>query len=387
MRPAIGWALRATVPITWPRIPAQATARLSGPAGAVPGMAAGYDEHSLSQQQAFSELLLPRLLAEIDARAAADDLVIADYGCASATTTAVLIERVLERRPRQRTTIVLQDLPGNDWDVTAATLARYGDICHRDHVHGKRCVGNRGCGRALHLTSARGSFHDRVLPTGSVDIAMSSTAFHWLSSTADLPDPGVLVYARSPGADSMAVRAWERRARDDWRRVIAHRGTELRPGGVLALTIPATDVHGRFSYRELGPAFEAALAALPAHRRDRPAGTPPRHCGRPLGFPFPWLGRTKPELVGGFAQQASPRGLVLRSIAVAQLCNPYHEGGDDDGAGAARYADSVMAWAGRMVDVLDHDAIRDLLTRELAARWAALERDYVQAVIVADKPA
>jgi hypothetical protein len=131
----------------------------------------------------------------------------------------------------------------------------------------------------VNIVAYENSFYEQVLPDASLDIAMSSTALHWLSDTSDLPDPKVSAYCRGPGADPVAVGAWEARAKSDWAELLKHRSMELAPGGCLAFAVPATDEDGNYSYQGVAPACEAVGQALPV---------------------FPWLGRTKSEIYEGF---------------------------------------------------------------------------------------
>ena len=91
---------------------------------------------------------------------------------------------------------------------------------------------------AVTVLSAPGNFYDRVMPTSTVDVALSSISFHWLSAANDLPQPDSDVDASVHPhfkPTSTWANAWRERGQDDWRCIVRRRADELRPGAIFRM--------------------------------------------------------------------------------------------------------------------------------------------------------
>ena len=75
-------------------------------------------------------------------------------------------------------------------------------------------------------------FHEQCYPSGTVDLAMSFTAMHWLSaSPASLVGDADRMHAAQCGAGGgEAAAAEQAQAARDWRAIMAARAKELREG-------------------------------------------------------------------------------------------------------------------------------------------------------------
>ena len=72
-------------------------------------------------------------------------------------------------------------------------------------------------------------FHEQCYPSGTVDLAMSFTAMHWLSaSPASLVGNADCMHAAQCRAGEAA--AEQAQAARDWRAIMAARAKELREG-------------------------------------------------------------------------------------------------------------------------------------------------------------
>ena len=243
-----------------------------------------YAETSLSQQASFRQLVCPLVLEHARLSDATTALTIADYGAADCRASASLVDELLSQQEEGRSfRYICQDLPGfvrlfrivrtvfvvphslstgnlrcltcchrktltlshmrtttthihisNDWDAAARELRDFGTLVpldtyndgHKDSSHDA----------AVTLLSAPGNFYDRVMPTSTVDVALSNIAFHWLSAANDLPLPESEANASVHPIfkpTSAWANAWRERARDDWRCIVRRRADELRPGGIF----------------------------------------------------------------------------------------------------------------------------------------------------------
>ena len=98
-------------------------------------------------------------------------------------------------------------------------------------------LASKGDGARQVCLSAPGNFFEQVLPSASVDLSLSGSSYHWLSSTDHLPRPEgcCLELAKFPPA---MRDAWAAQARTDWTTILRHRCAELKEGGMLMAIIP-----------------------------------------------------------------------------------------------------------------------------------------------------
>ena len=358
----------------------------------VTGMSGGgeYAAHSLSQQ-ACMRLLHAHVRAALrphqDSRTRC---VLADYGAADGLATRQLIEEAVEAGLQQRLDVVLQDLPGNDWQAAARILSPLGTLDapspgQSAPVSVLQMSTESGHGDvALRLFAAPGTFHVQVLPDGSVDLAVSGTALHWLSNGAALPRPGVPVVFH-PHVDPTVRAAWDAHAARDWKAILVARAAELRPGGKLIAVLPTLTPDGCSTYSALFDVMDQML------RRAESAGR--LKVGAREAFAVPASSRSHAAIREGFAQVPSLELEVLEQHVVA---SPYYdeaEAGTKAGraAFARRYVASVYAWAGPMLQGLavgeqrDADVFRTEMEGAIAARMEECKQDYIVSVLVAVK--
>ena len=196
-----------------------------------------YAENSLIQQMAFEEELHSHAVRFLRERAAsgARRPVIADHGAADGLTTCKLL-RELGETPF---VACLQDLSSNDWNATASIVKKFrGDLLQPAERLGEVLASSEESARQT-LVMAPGNFFEQVLPTGSVDLSISGSAYHWLSSIEDLPRPsGICLDVAHYPAEMRA--AWAARARADWATILSRRARELKVGGMLMAVVPCT---------------------------------------------------------------------------------------------------------------------------------------------------
>ena len=381
-------------------------------------MADDYARHALSQRGAF-EQTFPAALAQ--ARRFADEAVlrVADLGAADGVNSHGLIRDLLAERGGRPLIYSLVDLPTNAWAVAADHLRRAFGEREREIVitpgpgdasHGAVDVGSglhwgspeahgEACERALQQSPPPAAVISLAgiplqqapsLPPGSVHVAVSGTAMHWIAEAAGLASTGSVFPGYPDHTEEAERRAWAEAAARQWRRLLEMRGVELGPGGRLIAAVPASpasdpDRSGLYveligdmnrilaEWCEAGRigAATAAAAVVPVWMR----------AAEEIRAPFEAGG-------GAFA------GLELLSDDLFWLENPYW---DDDPATFARgYVRSVTAWGEplflRAFALEGTERARGLLAEflaELEQRVAVnpdrFRRDYVEALVICRK--
>ena len=197
-----------------------------------------YAENSLIQQVAFEEELHSHAVRFIRDRVASGVQcpVIVDHGAADGLTTCKLL-RELDETPF---VACLQDLSSNDWTAAAATLASMklgSGVLQPAERLGEALASSVSESCSQTFVMAPGNFFEQVLPTGSVDLSISGSSYHWLSSTDHLPrPPGICLDLSRFPADMRAE--WAAQARMDWATILSQRARELKVGGMLMAIVP-----------------------------------------------------------------------------------------------------------------------------------------------------
>lgn len=162
--------------------------------------------------------LIRRLVNSLEP--ASPEFRIADFGCGPGQSAIEAVRPAIEAwRAGGNTgciTVCHADQPGNDWNALFA-----------------RATGPEGYTRDagdIRIEACVGSFYDQMVGTGSVDIATSFAASHWLGGPVRLHSPGTVWFADLAPAARAELRD---RALADWSRFLHCRARELRPGGVL----------------------------------------------------------------------------------------------------------------------------------------------------------
>ena len=223
-------------------------------------MADDYAQYALSQRAAF-EATHPAVLAA--ARELADEPVlrVADLGAADGVNSHGLIRDLVEERAGRPLVYALVDLPTNAWAVTREHLRRaFGEAADgagvivipapgdADHFPSPEAHGE-GCRRATGsspppttVISMAGIPLQQApcLPPGSVHIAVTGTAMHWIADAAGLASTGSVFPGYPDHQDETERRAWAAAAERQWQRLLELRATELAPGGRFIAALPAS---------------------------------------------------------------------------------------------------------------------------------------------------
>ncbi len=383
-------------------------------------MADNYARYALSQRAAF-EATHPAVLAT--ARLLADEpvLCVVDLGAADGVNSHGLIRDVIEERTGRPLIYALVDLPTNAWAVAADHLRHaFGGTADGPGVfvipeHGKSGTGVADVGTGAHWASpeAHGEACRRALehsppptavislagipleqapclPPGSVHVAVSGTAMHWVAEAAGLASTGS-VFPGYPGHEDEAERrAWRVAAARQWERLLEMRAIELAPGGRLIAALPASpapDPERTGPYVEIIGHMNRILSDWCREGRiDAPTVAA-------VVVPV-WM-RTLDEIRAPFeARRGRFAGLELESAELFRLDNPYWD--DDPARFARRYVHSVTAWGEplllRAFALEGEDRARGLLSEflaELEERVAEdpdrYRRDYIEALVICRK--
>lgn len=308
----------------------------AGPAGDPPVagrlgvMATGgfYDRHSATQGAAADEgigLLVGAAAAldgpDAEQRRVAGPIIVADLGCAQGHNSLPPLRAAvsaLRARTAGPISVVHTDLPGNDW----ATLFEVIEHDAGSYLAGATEVYPSVVGR---------SFYGRLFAPGTLALAWSSSALHWLSRS---PGPVADHFFVQSSTDEEAKRAYRDRSAADWSAFLEHRAVELVPGGsVVLVDVLMTDDHG-MGAEALFDCLEQALRAA----RGRGDITATEYAA--IAYPT-WF-RSSDELRAPFVPHFTAAGgqvLVLDVLRPATLADPFRadlDAGAIDGYGRAQ---------------------------------------------------
>ncbi len=367
-------------------------------------MADDYARGALSQRAAF-EATHPAALGA--ARLFADErvLCVVDLGAADGVNSHGLIRDLAEQRAGRPLIYALVDLPTNAWRVAAEELRHvFGEAADEPRVVVIPAPGDAGpgvadAGTGAHYASpeAHGEACRRAvehspppatvismagiplqqapcLPPGSVHVAVTGTAMHWIADSGALASTGSVFPGYPDHRDEAERQAWRVAAAHQWQRLLEVRAMELAPDGRFIAALPASpapDPERTGLYVELIGDMNRVLADW------RRAGRISAATVAAVVVPV-WM-RTLDEIRGPFeAGGGSVDGLQLESAELFRLDNPYWH--DDPAVFAREYVRSVLAWG--------EPLMRSAFTREGEDRAPTLLADFLRTLEerVADAP-
>ena len=336
-------------------------------------MADDYARYALSQRAAF-EATHPAVLAA--ARLLADEPVlrVVDLGAADGVNSHGLIRDLAEERAGRPLIYALVDLPTNAWGVAADHLrhafggAAGGPAVVVIPVPGDAGPGVADVGTGAHYASpeAHGEACRRALeqgsppatvismagiplqqapslPTGSVHVAVSGTAMHWVADAAGLASSGSVFPGYPDHMDEAERRVWRVAAAEQWERLLEMRAMELAPGGWFIAALPASPApcpERTGLYVEIIGDMNRVLADWCRAGRIRAATV--------AAVVVPVWMRTLDEIRRPFeAGGGRVAGLELERAELFRLDNPYWH--DDPAVFARGYVRSVSAWGGPLL--------------------------------------
>uniref|UniRef100_A0A0E0E1D5 Jasmonate O-methyltransferase n=1 Tax=Oryza meridionalis TaxID=40149 RepID=A0A0E0E1D5_9ORYZ len=167
-------------------------------------------------------------------------MAIADLGCSSGPNALTLVSSTVDavyhhcaqqQQPPPEMCVFLNDLPSNDFNSVAKSLAtlkhRRGDLHDRPVV----------------ITGMiPGSFYERLFPCGSLHFVCSSNSLHWLSKAPeDLKEGKIPMYGMDEhlrlSRRAVVGEAYARQFRKDFTQFLSLRAQELVPGGRMVISL------------------------------------------------------------------------------------------------------------------------------------------------------
>ena len=161
--------------------------------------------------------------------------MLSDMGTADAGTSLSMVDSAIEavnaRAPGTPVSIVYSDQPRNDFNALITNVYGLGPFETYLDKHSN----------VFPLVSGT-TFYKQIVPADTLDIGFSATAMHWMSSKVC----NITNHVQAVGAAGEELEAFRRQAHRDWRQILLHRATELKPGGKLILINFGCDEQGRY---------------------------------------------------------------------------------------------------------------------------------------------
>jgi hypothetical protein len=199
---------------------------------------AGYYSKATTGAREVINLATPLILESISRMSLVDDgarLRVADMGCADGGTSIEMWRQVLGALrlalPSRPIEIIYTDLPRNDFSQLFRTIHNQTDVAsyyvELDEVY---------------PFASGTSFHQKILPANSLNLAFSATASHYISKApCDITD-----HVHMVGAKGKERRAYDEVGRAEWDNLLALRARELVAGGRLVFLNFGIDEEGRY---------------------------------------------------------------------------------------------------------------------------------------------
>ena len=211
-----------------------------------------YNAHSQLQYEAMKAGLpyLSKAAERVPLPKAGSVFMVADYASSEGNNSLEPM-RVVIKTVRGRSSeslpiaVVHNDQPANDFSSLFQLVTSSGE----SYLQGDSNVFSYAVGR---------SFFEQVLPADQVSVGWTSSAAMFLSAV-----PTVIPnHFYSPCIAGEAHDAFATQAKQDWRRFLLLRATELRPGGRLVILMIGADEHGHCGGEGLVNLANAALQEM-----------------------------------------------------------------------------------------------------------------------------
>ena len=267
---------------------------------------------------------------------AGNTIRVTDMGCSDGGTSLDMWRRVLihirGKAPARPIEIIYTDLPRNDFSQLFRTIHHQTD---RQSYYGEIA--------GVYPLASATSFHDSIVPAGTLDLGFSATASHYISRTPyNIPNHVHMVGAKGPEREAFAAQG----ARD-WESFLLNRAKELKPGGRLCLFNFGIDEEGRYLGNTGGVSMFDTFNDLWRSMADEGRITLAEY----ERTNFPQHYRTKAEFVAPLNDIASPvhaAGLRLEHVESRVVRCPYARGFETHGDAlrfAREYIPTLRSWS------------------------------------------
>lgn len=302
--------------------------RLNETAGFMAMKGAGYYSKATTGARDVINEATPLILSAVDRMNLKDDASAfraADIGCADGGTSVGMWTRVLGHVrtivPNRAIEMFYCDLPRNDFSQVFRMIHGQTDI---QSYYGQI--------PEVYPFASGTSFHQAILPPGSLNLAFSATASHYISKVpCNISD-----HVHMVGASGEERRAYEETGRVEWERLLALRARELVKGGRLCYLNFGIDVRGRYLGHTGGVSMFDTFNRLWRGLADDGVITHAEYAATN----FPQVYRTSAQFTEPLRDTSSPvyrAGLRLEHVEERHLVCPYAKAFAEHGD-AARFA-------------------------------------------------
>ncbi|XP_002450044.2 jasmonate O-methyltransferase [Sorghum bicolor] len=174
-------------------------------------------------------------------------MVIADLGCSCGPNALTMVSAAVDaihrqclelQQPPPELSLLLNDLPSNDFNTTIKHLVEFQERKNIDK-------GQHGFSPFVMTSIVPGSFYGRLFTTGSVHLVLSSNSLHWLSKVPeDLLKNGIPMYHSDEQLRRktwpVVLDAYAQQFRKDLLWFLECRAQEMVPGGRLIVSLTGT---------------------------------------------------------------------------------------------------------------------------------------------------
>ena len=259
-----------------------------------------------------------------------------DMGCADGGTSVEMWTEVLgavrARAANRPIEIIYTDLPRNDFSQLFRML------------HGQTGVASYyGQIPGVYPLASGTSFHEPIVPEGTLDLGFSATASHYISKAPC----NITGHVHMVGATGSERAAWDDIGQVEWQRMLALRARELVRGGRLCLLNFGIDSQGRYFGNTGGKSMFDTFNMLWRGLAEDGTITAAEY----TDTNFPQVYRTAGQFLAPLKDPASDAykaGLRLEHIEERHLVCPYARtfAGHKDAARFAReYIPTLRSWS------------------------------------------
>lgn len=289
---------------------------------------AGYYSKATTGARDVINAATPLILSAVDRMNLKDDASAfraADIGCADGGTSVGMWTRVLGHVRAQVPSWAIEmfycDLPRNDFSQVFRMIHGQTDIqSYYDQIPD------------VYPFASGTSFHQAIFPPGSLNLAFSATASHYISKVpCNISD-----HVHMVGASGEERRAYEETGRIEWERLLALRARELVRGGRLCYFNFGIDAQGRYLGHSGGVSMFDTFHRLWRGLADDGIITQAEY----TATNFPQVYRTSEQFTAPLRDPSSPvhrAGLRLEHVDERHLVCPYAKAFAEHGD-AARFA-------------------------------------------------
>ncbi len=236
-----------------------------------------------------------------------------DMGAADGGTSIDLWRTVLgavrKKVPSRPIEMIYTDLPRNDFSQVFQIVHGLTDVnSYLDEVSG------------VHVMASGTSFHDLIVPTGTLDLGFSATASHYIAANPC----NITGHVHMVGASGKERAAYEAQGVADWETMLLRRAEELKQGGRLCLFNFGIDEEGRYLGNTGGQNMFDTFAELWGNLVDDGIITREEY----LNTNFPQCYRTQEQFVAPLEDKSSAvsqAGLRLEHVESRVVRCPFEQ--------------------------------------------------------------